>query len=52
MRFGGLTLDSRPPPREHLDPRARTLWRLSALVQTVPMVLLTLAAVALLEQLK
>ena len=44
-------MDSRPPPREHLDPRARTLWRLSALVQTVPMVLLTLAAVALLVRL-
>ena len=41
-------MDSRPPPREHLDPRARTLWRLSALFQTVPMMLFTLAAVALL----
>lgn len=29
----------RPPPREHLDPRARTLWRLSGALQTVPLVL-------------
>ena len=29
----------RPPPREHLDPRARTLWRLSGLLQALPLVL-------------
>lgn len=28
----------RPPPRDHLDPRARTLWRLSGLLQAVPIV--------------
>ncbi len=27
---------SKPPPREHLDPRARTMWRLSGLFQLVP----------------
>ena len=26
---------TRPPPREHLDPRARTLWRLTGLLQAV-----------------
>lgn len=30
---------TRPPPRERLDPRARTLWRLSGTLQTVPLVL-------------
>lgn len=39
---------SRLPPSEHLDPRARTLWRLSALFQTVPMAISILAGVALL----
>ena len=29
----------RPPPREHLDPRARTLWRLSGALQAVPVAL-------------
>ncbi len=27
---------SKPPPSEHLDPRARTMWRLSGLFQLVP----------------
>ena len=35
---------TRPPPREHLDPRARTLWRLSGALQTLPLVLLIVAA--------
>ena len=34
----------RPPPREHLDPRARTLWRLTGLLQAIPVVLAGLAA--------
>lgn len=25
----------RPPPRHHLDPRARTLWRVSGIIETV-----------------
>ena len=32
-------LSTKPPPREHLDPRARTLWRISGLLGAVPMVL-------------
>jgi membrane protein YdbS with pleckstrin-like domain len=34
----------RPPPREYLDPRARTLWRLTGLLQAIPVVLAGLAA--------
>ena len=30
---------TRPAPRERLDPRARTLWRLSGALQAVPLVL-------------
>lgn len=30
----------RPPPSEHLDPKARTLWRLSALLGWLPILLL------------
>jgi membrane protein YdbS with pleckstrin-like domain len=38
-------LPTKPPPREHLDPRARTLWRISGLLGAVP-VALGAAAVA------
>ena len=34
---------SRPPPEEHLDPRATTLWRLSGLLQIVPFVIAIVA---------
>ena len=37
---------TRPPPSEHLDPRARTLWRLSGLLQAVPMAAIAIAAAA------
>ena len=33
-------MPNRPPPREHLDPKARTLWRLSGLLSAAPLVLL------------
>ena len=33
----------RPPPSEHLDPQARTLWRLSALLGTLPVLVLAVA---------
>lgn len=35
---------TKPPPREHLDPRARTLWRISGLLGAVPMALVAAAA--------
>ena len=35
---------SRPPPREHLDPRARTLWRLSGALLAMPLVLAVVVA--------
>ena len=34
----------RPPPRDHLDPRARTLWRLTGLLQAIPVALAGLLA--------
>ena len=41
---------SKPPPREHLDPRARTMWRLSGLFQLVPVAAVAaLAAVILIR---
>ena len=36
----GFSVAIRSAPREHLDPRARTLWRLSALLSAMPLVLL------------
>ncbi len=39
------SLSSRPAPREHLDPKARTLWRLSGLLSATPLVLLCAGAV-------
>lgn len=33
----------RPPPRDQLDPRARTLWQLSGLIFTVIMVIIVVA---------
>ena len=30
---------TKPPPKEHLDPRARTLWRLSGLLGAIPIAL-------------
>ncbi len=33
------SLSIRPAPREHLDPKARTLWRLSGLLAAAPLVL-------------
>ncbi|MDP9363173.1 MAG: PH domain-containing protein [Chloroflexota bacterium] len=41
-------MPTKPPPREHLDPRARTLWRISGLVGAVPMALVAAAAAYLL----
>ena len=35
---------SAPPPSDHLDPRARTVWRLSGLLGVVPLVALAAAA--------
>ena len=35
---------TKPPPREHLDPRARTLWRISGLLGAIPMALIAVAA--------
>lgn len=37
------TVTLRPPPREHLDPKARTLWRLSALLGWLPILVLAVA---------
>jgi uncharacterized protein len=37
-------LATKPPPREHLDPRARTLWRISGLLGAVPMAAIAVAA--------
>ena len=34
----------RPAPREHLDPEARTLWRLSGLLSAAPLVLVCAGA--------
>jgi membrane protein YdbS with pleckstrin-like domain len=33
----------RPPPSEHLDPNARTLWRLTGLLGTLPFLAMALA---------
>jgi membrane protein YdbS with pleckstrin-like domain len=41
-------LATRPPPREHLDPRARTLWRLSGLLGAVPVALVAIGGAVLL----
>ena len=38
----------RPPPRETLDPRMRTVWRLSALLWAVPLLLASLVGAYLL----
>ena len=35
---------TKPPPREHLDPRARTLWRISGLLGAIPTALIAAAA--------
>jgi len=32
-------LATRPPPSEHLDPRALTVWRLSGLLTAIPIIL-------------
>lgn len=37
-------MTNRPPPREHLDPRARTLWRIGGLLQGVPLAAVAIAA--------
>ena len=34
---------TKPPPREHLDPRARTLWRISGLLGAIPTALIAAA---------
>lgn len=39
---------NRTQPSQQLDPRARTLWRLSALVQTVPLVVSVVSMAAFL----
>ena len=39
-------MSTKPPPRDRLDPRARTLWRLSGLLGALPVALVAVAVAA------
>ncbi|MDQ3512708.1 MAG: PH domain-containing protein [Chloroflexota bacterium] len=40
----------RTPPREHLDPKARTLWRISGLVGTLPVLVIAIMAAVVMRR--
>lgn len=42
--------EPRTPPREHLDPKARTLWRISGLVGTLPLLAVAIAAAVVMRR--